>query len=313
MTKLKKWFAKIKIRPLKNNFIHKFQKSCPNGQLFLCLQKNIKMKIRLLLYTLLFLGFRSNAQKILYNAGDSLSKVNYHFGLPTSTSDSGNYLIFRSQYAINYNTQKAVANWVAWNVNKGWIGETDRYKGQFITDTIIPKRYYRAKHKDYTNSGFDRGHIVRSKERSNSEENNKSTFLMSNIFPQTPDLNRGLWLNFEYYCEKLCTQHNKNIFIYAGGIFVSDSTLNSKGKVAIPDSCFKIVIITDLDNKIPKINKNTEIIAVMMPNVNGIRNEKWENYITTIRNIEIQSNLNFFSTLPDELQEYLENKKWERR
>lgn len=265
---------------------------------------------KILFFALLIFGLQLSAQKILFDAGDSLSKVNYHYGLPISSKNADNYLIFRSQYALSYDTLKSTANWVAWNLNKGWIGETERYKGQFITDTVIPINYHRAKHKDYTNSGFDRGHIVRSKERSDNVINNKSTFLMSNIFPQTPDLNRGLWLNFEYYCEKLCTKENKNLFIYAGGVFVSDSTLHGKGKVAIPDSCFKIVIITDFKNKLPQINQNTEIIAVMMPNVQGVRKEKWQNYITTIRNIEIQTSFNFFSNLPQKLQDIIENKKW---
>ncbi|MDD2345786.1 MAG: DNA/RNA non-specific endonuclease [Bacteroidales bacterium] len=255
-------------------------------------------------------GLQLSAQKIWFDADDSLSKVNYYYGLPINSKKTDSYYIFKNQYALSYNPQKSTANWVAWNLNNGWIGETDRYKGQFITDTIIPKKHYRAKHKDYTNSGFDRGHIVRSKERSNNEINNRSTFLMSNIFPQTPDLNRGLWLNFEYYCEKLCTQEDKNLFIYAGGVFVSDSTLHGKGKIAIPDSCFKIVIITDFNNKLPQINKNTEIIAVMMPNKEGIRREKWQNYTTTIRNIEVQTSYNFFSNLPQELQDSIENKKW---
>jgi len=166
-------------------------------------------------------------------------------------------------------------------------------------------------HDDYTNSGYDRGHIVRSEERTATPEDNKSTFYLTNVIPQTPDLNRGVWLNFEYYCEHLCKKENKTLYVYAGGVFHSDSTLKGEGKVAIPDSCFKIVLVLDEGQDISTVSKETIVIAVMMPNIEGVRRDKWGQYITTVRRIEQSTGYNFFSTLSDELQDILETRSYE--
>lgn len=254
--------------------------------------------------------FGQTKSKILFDSKDSLSRTHIVLGLPNDNDSSDDYLIYRTQYVLSYNPKHGVPNWVAWNLSDYWYGETDRYIGNFISDPVLLKNMYQVKHNDYTKSGYDRGHVVRSKERSRNEADNKSTFYLTNIMPQTPDLNRGVWLNFEYYCEKLCTQNHKQLYVYAGGVYHSNTTLNNKGKVSIPDSCFKIVLILDKNQTIKNINANTKVIAVMMPNTKGIRKDKWGKYITTVRRIENSTGYNFFSNIPIEIQNVIENKRF---
>jgi endonuclease G, mitochondrial len=241
---------------------------------------------------------------------DSSWKVHVSAGIPFDDDHSDDYIILRSQYVLSYCNSKKTANWVAWELSSSWFGETPRRKGNFLTDPLLPDTFYRVKHSDYTNSGFDRGHIVRSEERTASEEDNRSTFYMTNVMPQTPDLNQGVWLKFELFCEDLCKKENKTLYIYSGGVFHSDSTVKGEGLVLIPDSCFKIVLVMDEGQSIENLNENTKIIAVMMPNIHGVRRDEWQKYITTVSHIEKSTGYNFFSALDEELQNYLENKTY---
>ena len=272
---------------------------------------SINRKLYLFIFCCLAIStFGQTKPNILFDSKDSLSRTHVVLGLPYDSDASVDYLIYRTQYVVSYNPKRGCPNWVAWNLSDYWYGETDRYTGNFISDPVLLKNMYQVKHNDYTKSGFDRGHVVRSKERSRNETDNKSTFFLTNIMPQTPDLNRGVWLNFEYYCEKLCTENHKQLFVYAGGVYHSNTTLNNKGKVAIPDSCFKIVLILDKNQTIKNINANTKVIAVMMPNTKGIRKDKWGKYITTVRRIENSTGYDFFSNIPIEIQNVIENKRF---
>lgn len=262
---------------------------------------------------ILFIAFAFSPNAFAKNnlavyTGDS---VHISLGVPKDSDPSNDYFILRKQYALSYNHETGTPNWVSYELTADWFGNVPRYKGNFITDTSLPAEFYRVKHSDYTNTGFDRGHLVRSEERTKTAEDNKSTFLLTNIMPQTPDLNRGPWLGFEYYCEKLCKKENKRLFIITGPIFPLDKEcchIDKYNTVARPKSCFKIAVILEKNQNINHIDAKTKVIAVIMPNESGIRKENWEQYRTTVRAIEQETGYNFLSNLPQKLQDILENK-----
>jgi endonuclease G, mitochondrial len=271
-------------------------------------------KVAFLIFTCIFslqVLFAQVAGVVVHSPKDSSWAFHLTTGTPYDFEPSDDLLILRPQYVLSYCTTKNTANWVAWQLNADWYGTSGRFQGNFMTDPLLPDDVYHVRHRDYTNSGFDRGHIVRSEERTSTPEDNKSTFYLTNVLPQTPDLNRGVWLNFEYYCEHLCKQDNKTLYVYAGGVFHSDSTLKGEGKVAIPDSCFKILLILDDGQDISSVSNETLIIAVMMPNIQGVRRDKWQQYITTVRRIEESTGYNFFSAFSEELQDMLETRAYE--
>lgn len=109
--------------------------------------------------------------------------VHLELGTPVDTDTTDDYKITRYQYALSYNNIKGVPNWVAWNLNSDWYGDVTRFSGNFISDTSLPASMYQVKHSDYTNSGYDRGHMVRSEERTKTVADNKSTFIIYNIIP----------------------------------------------------------------------------------------------------------------------------------
>jgi endonuclease G len=233
-------------------------------------------------------------------------KIHVELGIPQDDYSSDDYLIKREQYVLSYDQTKNAANWGSWNVNASWYGSFDRVS-DFKTDTELPEGWYRAKKSDYTNTKYDRGHIIASNDRSNSEINNTATFLMTNILPQRPDLNQGPWKQLETRCSTLCVTDNKELYIIAGGVFNSSKKI--KNKIAVPDSCYKIVIILNRHGRLEDVNSATEVIAVMMPNVQGIKKKKWETYKTTIDQIEQSSGYDFLSAVPNDIEDIIESRK----
>lgn len=235
-----------------------------------------------------------------------MHSVHTALGVPYDKDTTDDYIIVRPQYVVSYSDAKGGANWVASEVNASWFGDVERYTGNFITDNSLPSNFKKIKDSDYTNSGYDRGHLVRSEERTATDDDNKSTFIMTNVIPQTPDLNRGVWLKLENECERLCKKDNKELYVVAGGIYHTNRTLNDAGKVVIPDSCFKIVVVLDKGQTLANVNSTTKIIAVVMPNISGIRNAEYEAYLTSVDKIEASTGYDFLSEIEDSIEKTLE-------
>ena len=120
-------------------------------------------------------------------------------GNPSSaTADTSNhlhYLIQRAQYAMDYSDTTREPNWVAWDLTSGDVGGSGR--SNFIVDTGLPGGFYQVLTTDYSGSGYDRGHLCPSADRTVSTADNQVVFTMSNMMPQTPDNNQGVWASFE--------------------------------------------------------------------------------------------------------------------
>lgn len=232
--------------------------------------------------------------------------INIKFGIPQDSDITDDIILYKKQYVVSFNPNKHIANWISWNLNSDWYGNIERYN-KFLQDPDLPDSIFQANDTDYKNSGYDRGHIVRSEERTKTIEDNISTFYYTNIFPQIPSLNRTIWFDLERYCENL-TKGNKNeLFIIAGPIFGDNySILNDN--IAIPDSCFKIILLLNNNDLNENIFEKIEVIAVIMPNNNSVRKNKWYNYTTSVRNIENSTGYNFFNNIPKEIQDIFENR-----
>lgn len=221
-----------------------------------------------------------------------------------ATVDANNFLMVNPQFALSYNRSRAIANWVIWTVTESDIGDAER-QNDFRPDDRLPKGWARIATSDYNGSGFDRGHLCPSKDRSSNPETNSATFLMTNIAPQTGDMNRGVWERLESYSRDLVKQGNE-LYIFAGAIGENGKI---KNKITIPASYWKIIIVLPEGvDDFAKINAETRIIAVEMPNINGIKNDDWRKYRVPVRQIEQKTNLNLFSNLPANVQNILKNK-----
>ena len=228
-------------------------------------------------------------------------------GIPTDGDDSDDYLIVKPQFALSYNKKLNDPNWVSSNLDAGYFGDVPRFSGQFMPDTSLPTGFYQVRHSDYTNSGYDRGHLVRSEERTKTAADNEATFLTVNLLPQYHDMNAGPWLRLEEYCQKLAQKQNKELFVIAGGVFAPRPEVIGKG-VAVPLSTYKIVVVLDRNQSVEDVSETTRVIAVNMPNKTGIMREGWGQYRTTVAELEKLTRYNFLPDVPERVQKALEGR-----
>ncbi|CAN5747587.1 hypothetical protein BH20ACI4_BH20ACI4_34260 [soil metagenome] len=222
-----------------------------------------------------------------------------------NASAPNNYLLSNKYFILSYNRDKGIPNWAAWRISKLELGDFPRpAPDPFRPDNRLPNGWNRITPSDYTRSGFDRGHVCPSADRSASVEGMSETFLMTNVTPQTGDLNRGPWQKFEGYLRTLVTRGN-DVYIFAG---VYGEKGKIKNEVSIPTNSWKIAVVVPGGAPVSSVNENTRVIAVNMPNVKGIKNADWQLYRTSVRQIEQNTGYNFLSSLPQNLQDALEIK-----
>lgn len=224
----------------------------------------------------------------------------------TDASNRNNYLHIKDQFVMSYSSDRKTPNWVSWQLNEDWFGNVRR-TGNFQPDFSLPSSFAKSTPSDYKGSGYDRGHNVPSGDRTATKEDNEATFLMSNITPQTPDNNQGPWEKLESYSRELAKQ-GKNLYVIAG----SDGSKGTIGNgVNVPENFWKvIVILPDKRMGVNDVSEKTEVIAVEMPNVNGIRNDDWRRYITTVSAIERHTGHDLLSCLPDKVENAVSEKKY---
>ncbi|MBD2564539.1 MULTISPECIES: DNA/RNA non-specific endonuclease [Nostoc] len=215
-----------------------------------------------------------------------------------------NYLMVKNQYALSYNQSKGTANWVVWQLNKSWLGDAER-QNNFRPDNTLPTGWTRITPSAYTGSGYDRGHIAPSGDRTKTIEDNAATFLMTNMMPQTPDNNRNTWGNLEDYCRELVSL-GKELYIVAGPAGSQGEPL--KGKVTVPKSTWKIIVVLDSPGSgLDGITANTRVIAVNIPNEQEINND-WRAYKVSVDELEKLTGYDFLSNISPNIQEVIESK-----
>ncbi len=242
------------------------------------------------------------------------------FGNPSDAtndiSNKFNFLMVKDGYSFSYNDSLGYPNWVGWHLNVAWRGNSGRYNGKFKEDKSLPEGFLHLTHNDYSNSGFDRGHLCPSADRTTSKKENEGTFLMTNIYPQSPNLNQQTWRFLEEYCQKSLTDNNKECYIFAGGFgsggVAKDGSLKfsiGNGKVNVPAYCWKVILV--LPNGVEdfsRIDTSSRIIAVWMPNSQQVNKHKWESFRVSVDEIEKLTGFDFFSSIPDEVENVIEAK-----
>ncbi|WP_250419012.1 MULTISPECIES: DNA/RNA non-specific endonuclease [Pontibacter] len=231
-------------------------------------------------------------------------------GAKTDVTFINNYLLQKSQFVMSYSRDKGTANWVSWHLDESWLGSTPR-QDDFRADNTLPAGWYQVGSTDYTGSGFDRGHMSPSADRTATVADNSATFLMTNMIPQAPKNNQGAWATLEGYCRSMLTG-GYEIYIISGGYGIGGTgsagykeTL-AGGKITVPNRTWKvIVIIPDGTNDAARVTTATRVIAVDMPNDQAIGTD-WRAYRTTVDAIEAKTGYDFLSLVSDNVENTIE-------
>jgi endonuclease G len=232
-------------------------------------------------------------------------------GNPSSaTTDPNNhnhYLIQRTVEAIDYSDTLGEPNWASWDLTASDLGSSGR-SPDFITDTNLPSGFYEVTTTDYSGSGYDRGHMCPSADRTDNDTDNALVFLMSNIIPQAPDNNGGVWGNFEDYCRTLALSGDE-LMIICGPSGFNGSLIEPSQRVFTPAYTWKIVVVVPPGSgtALSRITAATRVISLKIPNSNSV-SSAWQNYIASARQIEVDTGFTFFTALPPDIASALRNK-----
>lgn len=267
---------------------------------------------------LIELGAVFKLQTSVFKIIPSVPGDNTHLGMgnpsgaTTNISNENNYLLVKPQYIMSYNRSRGTSNWVSWYLGSSWIGSAPR-QNDFRADTTLPSGWYQVSGSDYSGSGFDRGNMTPSADRTSTVADNSATFLMTNMVPQAPDNNQGPWEQLESYLRSLVA-NGQEVYIISGsygvgGIGSNGGTTNSVagGNVTVPSQLYKIaLVLANGNDDVNRVTTSTRVISVIMPNVQGIRSNDWRIYRTSVDSIESNTGYDFLSNVSPNIQAVIE-------
>ena len=217
----------------------------------------------------------------------------FDFAWPSYSTDQA--IIERPYFTIRYNEKHEQADWVAYQLfaDSLKLPKFDR-KDNFRKDSRVKTES--ASLADYKGSGFDRGHLAPAADFSYSEYTLSQSFFMSNISPQTPSFNRGVWKGLEEQIRDWAIE-NEHLYVVTGPVLNKDFETIGPNKVSVPEMFYKIVL--DIDK--PGI----KAIAFLMKNEKS--GAELRSFTVTINEIEALTGLDFFPSMSDELEDILES------
>lgn len=222
-----------------------------------------------------------------------------YFGVPTPLEYnlSTIHRVFRNDgFLLGYSDFYAQPLWATYKISpieeRKNLPRPNRFRSDWRT-------FFWVDHDDYTGSGYDRGHIVPNYAISQlyGKDAQEASFLMSNISPQKPNLNQKVWQRLEAAGIDHFTNIFGDLWVVTGPIFRSDAKRMENMKVAIPEAFFMIFITLD--------DKPKTLGFIVPQSVKG--NEKLEKFVVSIDEIEARTGFDFFSKMPQPLQENIES------
>jgi len=203
-------------------------------------------------------------------------------------------IINHTAYTLKYSEQHEQASWVAYTLKSshtsGTVGRTNDFRIDYKVKTGS------ASLSDYKNSGYDRGHLAPAADFKWSSTAMSESFFMSNMSPQHPSFNRGIWKKLEGSVRNWADD-NGEIYVVTGPILNEQfSTIGYNG-VSIPNYYYKVI----LDYSEPEIKG----IGFILPNKKS--SQSIQSFAVTIDEVEKRTGIDFYNTLPDKIEEQIES------
>lgn len=210
--------------------------------------------------------------------------------LPVPSKD----IVTHTYYLLSYNESCEEPNWVYYVLTDSMvINKGQERTNRFLVDKMVPTGS--AKTSDYTKSGYDRGHLCPAADMGFNARAMEESFYMSNITPQAPDFNRGIWKELETDVREWAMQEHR-LIIVAGPVFKDNKGTIGEDKVVVPGYFFKLVFdATDAPR----------MIAFLIPNAKT--NRPLTDFAVPVDQVEKLTGYDFFSQLPDNEEDQLES------
>ncbi len=209
---------------------------------------------------------------------------------------SNDQIVRRVGYTLKYAEKYKNPVWVAYILKQGQIAGNETRENAFMPDPAI--RSGTALSSDYTKSGFDRGHMAPAADFKDSYQVMKETFYMSNICPQQPQFNRGIWLELEKMVRAWAYKYQK-IYVVTGPVLGPGLPIIGRiNQVAVPRQFYKVVLYVN-----PPYVKG---IAFLLNNAPS--DARLSSFVVPIDQVEKATGIDFFPSLPDTLERQVESR-----
>lgn len=218
-----------------------------------------------------------------------------NFSLPATRSSDE--IVRHEGYALRFRDAYKQADWVAYPLLPEEInGDTDREGSRFVPDPAVSTGS--ALSSDYTRSGYDRGHLAPAGDFKFSRRMMQETFFMSNISPQAPQFNRGIWKELEELVRRWALRDN-GLYVVTGPVLKPGlPTIGRVTEVSVPQKFYKVILYC---NK-PEIR----MIGFLLDNEPS--DSSLKQFVVPVDQIEQLTGIDFFPKIPDNLERELESK-----
>ncbi|MCH8546597.1 MAG: DNA/RNA non-specific endonuclease [Cryomorphaceae bacterium] len=194
-------------------------------------------------------------------------------------------VLCHNYYCFVYDTVHMQSRWLAYKLTADMIvGEATR-SSRFFVDTLVLGGT--ANDNDYRGSGYDRGHLVPAGDMVFNDTAMRESFFYSNVSPQVPAFNRGIWKRLEQNVRQYAHNLGK-IYVVTGPLLGDDLSTIGESEVSVPDYFYKAILV---------YNDSIQAgIAFLMPNERG-EHQSLYRYSMSIRELEQKTGINFFPAL----------------
>jgi len=203
-------------------------------------------------------------------------------------------IINHTGFTLSYNSTYKVANWVAYEFTAEETVPVVKRNDHFIPDPLLSSGS--ASNADYKGSGYDRGHLAPSADMCYSYQTMMESFYLSNITPQTPSFNRGIWAKLEGQVRQWAID-DKAVYVVTGTVLTKGLPTIGFDRITVPAYFYKVI----LDYTEPDIKG----IGFIMPNEGS--QEPLQHYAVTIDSVEKVTGTDFFYQLPEDQQRVIES------
>ncbi|MEI6277343.1 MAG: DNA/RNA non-specific endonuclease [Prolixibacteraceae bacterium] len=217
-----------------------------------------------------------------------------HLEIPkTLTSDQ---IVHHTAYTLNYSEPNEQAQWVAYLLTKEHVSnKVAKRTNKFIIDPLVSTGS--ANNSDYLKSGYDKGHLAPAGDMSWSSIAMAESFYFSNMSPQTPAFNRGIWNKLEAKVRDWAIEYD-SLYIVVGGIFKDNQPTIGTDKVSVPKSFYKVIL---------KYSRgDVKGIGFLIPNKGS--DQPLQSFACSINSIEALTGIDFYPLLPDAEETAIESK-----
>lgn len=214
------------------------------------------------------------------------------FGLPHTAEKCE--IVAHKAYTLCYAEAWEQPFWVAYQLTADEVRGTAERENDFRPDPKVSTSS--ATPDDYRGSGYDRGHLAPAADFKSSPEWMSESFFMSNMSPQAPDFNRGIWEKLESRI-RVWVRRDKILYIVTGPVLTKGlQKIGRRNQVAVPEQYYKIVLYLK--------NPESRAIAFLMRNEGSAKPLK--SFAVSIDQVETLTGIDFFPHLPDDLENQLE-------